>query len=499
MTKSKLIEFPFVKISLICGIVLGAFLAFVFSSALLGLTILAIFICSGFLWNQNEPTAFPFCFAYQFVFVITGYLFYVGYDYYPELIFVGNIEKAVLLSVVGLLFVFFGVRFSFSFFKKTIVRNRKIKAEHVQYFIPVLFWLVVITNVINLFVGINPLAISSRASQFVQYALSFRNVFVFLLFLEIFQQRRGYKYGLVAFLLILIPSFSSFFSDFKYIFFIIVIILASEIKPIKYSRFARKKNKIIVLSFILVSASLFFLALYWEGGIKGDWRQSIKRGEIQGTQVEKAGQFLEHLKAAHKNFDFEDNLESLSARLSSGLGYFSYVVVRVPRDIPHEDGALTKRALEHVFKPRIFFPDKPSLGGDSWLVRKYAGIWVAGEELNASIGLGYIPEFYIDYGIYGVVFLSLLYGFIIGLMFKSFLLVSPSYNFYFATSSIFLLNCFIAFEGEIAKLLGALLLNFAMFFLILRIFGSFLHNRVLPKFRFQETFGKNNVASTRFY
>ncbi len=488
-------RYPFAKILLLFGLISGAILSAIFSSMLLGFSFFAIIACVGFLWDQNEMPVFPFCFIYQFAFVITGYIFYLVYDYYPQLIFVRNIDKAVFFSVIGLIFVFIGIRFAFSFFNKAIVRNRKIKIEKVQYYIPVLFWVVIITNILNLFVGVNPTSISSRASQFIIFALSFKNVLVFLLFLEILQQRRGYKYGIIAFAFVLIPSFASFFSDFKYIFFIIIIIIASEIKPVQYSRLAKKRNKIIILSFIVVLVSLFFFALYWEGGIKGDWRKSIGRGEVTGTPLEKAGQFYGHLKSAHSNFDFEDNLESLSSRLSSGLGYFSYVVERVPRDISHEDGALTKRALEHVFKPRILFPDKPSLGGDSWLVRKYAGLWVAGEELNASIALGYIPEFYIDYGIYGILILSLIYGFLVGLMYKSFILVSPSYNLYFSVSSIFLLNCFTAFEGEIAKLLGSLLLNFIIFFILTRTAGRFMHRRILPKFKYRETYNQNNQIS----
>ncbi|MGH7886118.1 MAG: hypothetical protein ACRENO_10535 [Thermodesulfobacteriota bacterium] len=479
-------EYPFIKISILLGIIIGAVMAFLLSSALLGFSVFAVFICAGFLWNQYEPPVFPFCFAYQFAFIVSGYIFFLSYEYYPRLVFIGDIEKAVLFSVIGLIFVFIGIRTALSFFNKTILKKRKLNIQNVQYFIPVLFWVVIITNLVNLFVSINPNAVSITGSQYIQYALSFRNVFVFLLFLEILKQRKGYKYGLLAFFFILIPTFASFFSDFKYIFFIIAIIVASEIKPAKFSRFAKNRNRIIILSFLALLVSLFIFALYWEGGVKEKWRGSLKEGSVQGTPLRKAEQFGEHLKTAHENFNFESNLESLSARLSSGLGYFSYVVQRVPKLVPHEDGALTKRALEHVFKPRILFPNKPSLGGDSWLVRKYAGLWVAGEELNTSIALGYIPEFYIDYGIYGIIFLSLFYGLIVGLLYKSFILVSPSYNLYFSTSSIFLLNCFSTFEGEIAKLLGGMVVNFIIFFILLKYFGRFFHQKIMPKKRFSQ-------------
>lgn len=472
---------PFLKVFLFSGVIICVVSAFVFSSLLLGFSILALFICCGLLWNINEPPVLPFCFAFQFAFILTGYLFYLTYDYYPELIFVGELEKAVFFSVTGLLIVMIGIRTAFWIFRKTIVKNKQLKVENVSYYIPVLFWVVIFTNVINLFTAVNPSSIFNSGSQFILYTLSFRNVFVFLLFLEILKQRKGYRYGIVAFVFLIIPTFASFFSDFKFILFMIVILIASEIKPSGFSRIAKSRNKIIIISFIVVLIATFFLALYWEGGAKKTWRGSIRAGDVSGTPLQKAEQFKDHFARAHKNFDFKDNLEDLSARLSSTIGYFSYVIQRVPKIVPFENGALTKRAIDHIVKPRILFPDKPSLGGDSWLVRKYAGIWVAGEELNASIGLGYIPQFYIDFGVYGVLFLSLLYGFIIGIFYKLLLLASPSYNMYFSASSILLLNCFTAFEGEIAKLLGATIINFVIFFILLKFIGKFLHKRVLTK------------------
>lgn len=474
-------KYPFIKIFIVSGFITGAVCTLFFSSFLLGFTIFSLFLCSGLLWNTNEPPTFPFCFAYQFAFVLSGYIFYLSYDYFPRLVFVGELELAILYSVIGLIIVMIGIKIAFRLFHNLITRKKKLKIENKNYYIPVLFWVVIVTNIVNIFVTINPFSIFFSGSQFIIYTLSFRNVFVFLLFLEILHQRRGYRYGIAAFIFIIFPSFSSFFSDFKYIIFVLAVVIAGQIKPSNHSRFARSRNKIIISSFVVVIIATFFLALYWEGGAKKTWRSSIKSGEVIGTPLEKANQFTEHLNSAYKNFDFEDNLEDLSARLSSSIGYFSYVIERVPKIISYEDGALTKRAIEHVVKPRILFPDKPPLGGDSWLVRKYAGIWVAGDESNVSIGLGYIPEFYIDYGIYGVVFLSLLYGFIVGLFYKLLLLASPSYNMYYGASSIMLLNCFTAFEGEIAKLLGSLVINFVIFFILLKVIGKFFDRKILVK------------------
>ena len=55
--------------------------------------------------------------------------------------------------------------------------------------------------------------------------------------------------------------------------------------------------------------------------------------------------------------------------------------------------------LQYVFEPRLFFPDKPDIKSDSEMVRKYSGVWVAGEDQSTDIAFGYAAESYIDFGI----------------------------------------------------------------------------------------------------
>jgi hypothetical protein len=49
--------------------------------------------------------------------------------------------------------------------------------------------------------------------------------------------------------------------------------------------------------------------------------------------------------------------------------------------------------------PRVFFPDKPEVGSDSELVRRYSGVWVAGAAQDTDIAFGYAAESYIDFGV----------------------------------------------------------------------------------------------------
>ncbi len=98
--------------------------------------------------------------------------------------------------------------------------------------------------------------------------------------------------------------------------------------------------------------------------------------------------------------------------------YPALAVGRVPVMLPHEHGAILGEALYHIVTPRLLFPDKPVLPSDSEMVRKYAGVWVAGTEENTSIAFGYAAESYVDFGVplmFGPIFV---YALLLGLAYQ---------------------------------------------------------------------------------
>ena len=79
--------------------------------------------------------------------------------------------------------------------------------------------------------------------------------------------------------------------------------------------------------------------------------------------------------------------------------YPALAISRVPSVLPHTNGQLMIETLQYVFEPRLFFPDKPDIKSDSEMVRKYSGVWVAGEDQSTDIAFGYVAESYVDFGI----------------------------------------------------------------------------------------------------
>jgi hypothetical protein len=92
------------------------------------------------------------------------------------------------------------------------------------------------------------------------------------------------------------------------------------------------------------------------------------------------------------------NVDAFVDRLWT-IYYPALAVSRVPSALPHENGKLMAESLQYVFMPRIFFPDKPDIKSDSEMVRKYSGVWVAGDDERTDIAFGYAAESYVDFGV----------------------------------------------------------------------------------------------------
>ena len=79
--------------------------------------------------------------------------------------------------------------------------------------------------------------------------------------------------------------------------------------------------------------------------------------------------------------------------------YPALALRRVPAVLPYTRGAILGRAIKHILKPRILFPEKAEMASDSNMVRRYSGVWVAGPKEGTSIAFGYAAESYVDFGI----------------------------------------------------------------------------------------------------
>ncbi len=147
-----------------------------------------------------------------------------------------------------------------------------------------------------------------------------------------------------------------------------------------------------------LSAALGVCALAWTG-IKAEYRMSYEFESVARSQRTRLGRVAELSSDWFRQAPEKIGLhfDALAERL--WVIYFPALAIqRVPAVVPHENGAILWNALKHLVTPRLLFPDKDRLQSDSVKVRKYSGVWVAGEESGTSIAFGYAAEAYVDFG-----------------------------------------------------------------------------------------------------
>jgi hypothetical protein len=472
--------YPLQRKFALCGLVVGAVGAALFKSPLAGLAFFVLFLNAGLLWRRNEAPILPFCLAYQWLYAVLGYLFFRASGRYPSSEKIGNLEGAVALSLVGLSVLAVGLRLGlYCWDKSDLRRNNAVLAGEPHYDIPRLFLVTCIGGVTAFLWRKAPIDVWFGGAQILYRLLEFRTILLALLLFCVLRQRKGYGYGIVAALVAWVSSFGSVMSSFSLVLILLFVVLLREWQPWLSSAQDRQRNVRVLLAAIGVAAVTLVLGAIWEGGVKSAWRGQVlnEQGEIVGRTGAK--EFIQTVKEEAPLVEFKSAFASVWARMSSDVMYFSYVLERVPSMLPHENGMLTRRALLHILVPRFLYPEKLNLGSDSWLVIYYAGVPAADVETGASIGLGYIAEFYIDFGVPWMFLPLLVYGVLIALAYRSLQLVSPSYPLWMSAALVMCLATFTTFGGEIAKLFGALVTCVIMYGLILKLFGGVFHRWLL--------------------
>jgi hypothetical protein len=232
-----------------------------------------------------------------------------------------------------------------------------------------------------------------------------------LLWFEVVRRRTNWWYLWLSLAWVFVPQLGSYFSDFKTPLILLLIVFASAWKP--WERDAWKFTLVGVTRTLLVATACMFLVLTWQAGVKKETRRAYDANEVGSDPVERITLFVtQAINAVPVVFnDTETVFENLIARVSY-VTFFSRTLEYVPAKQPHADGELLQMALTNAFMPRFLFPDKPVLPSDSYYTRRFTGLLVTEE--GTSISIGYMAEFYADWGLAGMFVSILLYGFLMG-------------------------------------------------------------------------------------
>ncbi|ABK45970.1 hypothetical protein Mmc1_3485 [Magnetococcus marinus MC-1] len=297
------------------------------------------------------------------------------------------------------------------------------------------------------------------------------NLKIGVLFLVVFgfiyQQKYGWVWVVVGLEVGL--NFTGYFADFRISLMVFFVALLDS--------YVRSKSSYIHKRILLhLSILLLFTAIagtVWTG-IKSDWRTFLDyQATGQETQLDKLSMVADIIEKWRNSPKSKGTGTAFGNRIWD-IYHASLVIQRVPDVVPHEDGALLMGAIRHILMPRFLFPDKPVLLSESYKVRKYAGVMVAGGEGNkTNHSFSYITESYVDFGMP----LMLVPIFAFGMLFGAALGMIQSYisDYYFKIIFILALSwtSLGRFETSWTKLLGmfgTMLIYALIFYFFLRLF-----------------------------
>ena len=266
-------------------------------------------------------------------------------------------------------------------------------------------------------------------------------------------------------LLEFLVGFISFFSDFKTVIYFLVILLLSFVEKLNF----KQVFYVIIIGFLLGT-----FGLYWTN-IKGDYRSYLNGGTInQVVNVEKSDA-LGKLYDLSRNVD-NSKLDASAIQMLDRIQYtyhFAKTIDRIPSVLPFENGANWLRSLEFTTTPRFLNPGKPNYDATT-KTKFYTGLSYLGSDRGVSFSLGYFADCYIDFGIYGMMFMLMAVGILYGLMYNYFLKnSSKNLVFNYAVVGAFFME-FNALELDSTYLLGRLFSSFITFFLLIKFFFPWL-------------------------
>jgi hypothetical protein len=442
--------------------VIGAFSSnhLVTSAAVTALPILTYLV-----WREGEPPILLFGCSFQWL-QATAAIFYCNhFGMTLDEAFGSNVlTVATWLSIVAVLVLAVGIRCGFigaggsrGSELESDAREIDINKVAILYLISV-----VIAGALD--------AVAWRLSSITQPLLAVASLkwgVVFLLCYTVLQQRR--RYGLLLGCIALEFGLGLFgmFSNFKNVFFVLVVAAMSSTLALRGRRLAAT---------VTCFAILFVLGVMWSA-IKMDYRTFLA-DETSGPEdvipiERKFGKMADLIESITWD-NLSDGMDALVLRVSY-VNFFALAIENVPARIPYENGELWKGSVLHVLTPRFLFPDKPRLD-DSERTRLYTGVQVSGLESGTSIGIGYVGESYVDYGPFWMFGPILLLGLLYGLVYRFFItrtrykLIGSSF-----AVSILIFNAF-AIETSNIKLVGGVVSAALVGIVIYKVFGTTIAN-----------------------
>lgn len=215
-------------------------------------------------------------------------------------------------------------------------------------------------------------------------------VALFMLFVHVMSSGRGGAIMLAVVLFEIAAGFTGFLSDFRSVFIFLAIAAVTARIRLRFTT---------GLLAVCAVAALTMLALFWTW-VKSDYREYASKSSDSQAIVVPLSDRLAYL--GDKVLSVGDiDLGHTSYLLLIRFAYVDiFASVIDVQEVSTEPVAMRqwKEALEHVFKPRMFFPDKPDLSDTEVYVRLTGRLLFDEIAAGTSISVGYMGENFADLG-----------------------------------------------------------------------------------------------------
>jgi len=156
----------------------------------------------------------------------------------------------------------------------------------------------------------------------------------------------------------------------------------------------RIERRWIILGTVLI-AVIYPVATFWrEVVMVGNQLSMAQILSNPGRAFSLVSSFLGNVEAREY---FEVGISATTSRLDT-LGILSVIVRDTPERVPFQ-GGWTILNVPLSFIPRILWPGKPNIAIGQWITDNYG----AGPEIASNTGSSWIGEFYLNFGLPGVV------------------------------------------------------------------------------------------------
>ena len=462
--------YPLTKRFLAVGVFLGAATGLFLGAPLAGYAVAVLCVIVGVTWRRDSAPVFPYILATQWLQVTCGYFFSLATGDLPGHIESGSVDWTVAVSLTGLLVMTSGIRVAEQLLQPRAREETEIAVGNLRG----LFFLAMALYAVNYVSAINT-KLFFAYDQILDRILVARQIPLLVLWFEVLRRRQHREYLWISLIFAVMSSFGSYFSDFKTPLLLALIVSAAAWRPWETTWWHFKLGGVVRV--LAIAATVVFLALVWQAGVKKDTRRAYDENAVGSNARERIEFVMASAETAVPKV-FNDTravVEGLIARIWY-VEYFSFVLNRVPYIEPHAGGELLWMAIQNATMPRFLFPEKAVLPSDSYYTRRFAGIQVA-EGGITSIGIGYMAEFYADWGFAGMFISVFAFGGLMGAgaglvrtQVRPHILINP------AVMTVLLPMA--TFEGQFIKSFAGLIVSVSIIIAIVRVcrtpFASFL-------------------------